>query len=250
MRTATGLNRSLPLTLFFSVAAISLILCAGSARAEQVVYSGTSFNIEVSSTVDLGIGSLAGITLTAVAVGDYKPNGFDSVTSILGITTTDSKLHQIYQVYDEDLSTNRTPTLTLDESQSYQPSPFPYNLDTHFLITTGETGNSIPGGIIPNENRTTTSSPVSYGGYGNKLYGQFVMKGAPSTSWDFAYLVAPIGTQVNLNFTLTGVKGAANEFVTSEAVTGSFTVTPEPGTITMLCTGAVLAIYLLRRRKS
>jgi hypothetical protein len=248
MITATGHNRSLRLALFFSAAAISLILYAGSARAEQVVYSGTSFNIEVSSIVDLGIGSLEGITLTAVAVGDYKPNAFDSVTNALGITTstTDSKLHQIYQVY-EDTSTNRTPTLTLDESQPYQPSPFPYNFDTHFLITDG---NYLPGTISPNENRTTTTSPVSYGGFGYKLYGTFTITGTPSPSWDFAYVVAPLGTQINLNFMIAGVKGANNEFVTSEAVTGSFTVTPEPGTITMLCAGALLAIYLLRHRKS
>ncbi len=233
MRSATQV-RSLTLTLFTSALALSAILYGGYAQAE-VVYSGTNFRIEESMPTDLGTG-LEAVTLTAIGqdpVSPYNPNGFDSGTgSNVGIWTASNALHQLWE-----FGVISTPTLTLSYSGSIDQ-----NLDTHFLISTGQ---------YASVSNPPSETKEQGGDFGNSLTGTFSITSTVHPTWDFAYLVVPVGTQVNLNFTIAGVRGVNNVDVASEVVNTSFTVTPEPGTITMLCAGAaVLAVYLFRRRKS
>lgn len=236
--------RSLALILVPAVVAFSVVMSGSLAQAEIIVYSGTNFRVEVSSPVNVGITPLKAVTLTAIGLNGYKPNAFDSTASSgTGITTTSNLLHQIYQLNEDD-EYQRTPTLLLDPNYD----PIPLDLDTHFLIS----NNYIvpPGTTAPNENRPTVGSTENQpgGGYGNKLYGTFTITGTPSESWDFAYIVVQNGTQVNLNFTIAGLKGESD--VTNEIVTGSFSVVPEPGTFVMLCTGGIgLLVYVWRRRR-
>ena len=190
MRSATQV-RSLTLTLFTSALALSAILYGGYARAD-IVYSGTDFRIEESLPTDLGSG-LEAVTLTAIGqdpVNPYNPNGFDSGTgSNVGIWTASNSLHQLWE-YGGFVS---TPTLTL-----YVPGSIDQNLDTHFLISTGQ---------YASVTNPPSETKEQVGDFGNSLTGTFSINSTVNPTWAFAYLVVPVGTQVNLNFTIAGVKG-------------------------------------------
>jgi hypothetical protein len=191
------------------------------------VYSGTNFTIQASNPVSV-VGTLEAVTLRAVGLNGAKPNTFDSTidnTGGTGITAT-----ALHQVWPYDLEGLKTPTLDITVSINQ-------TLDSHFLVLNGNL-------VIVNsasENRTVTDHQYdSWGGYGASLTGTFSLKSTSSTTWDFAYLVAPHGTTVNLNF---GV-GAAG--YTSEAVHRSFTV-PEPSVFALLAMGLV-GLLVCRRR--
>jgi hypothetical protein len=213
-------------------AAFVLGLDAPLARA-GIIFSGTTYDIVMSDPVDVGTtGILKAVTLTAVGKDGYHPNAFDGfVNGGTGITTATNKLFQIYQ--DGSL---KTPTLTLDEDSD----PIPLDMDTHFLITEG----SYLAEKAPSETRGTLDTTEHlYGGYGNKLTGTFTLTGTPNDTWDFAYLVVPNLTTVNLNFVIAGNKSGATA---SDTVQRSFLV-PEPGTFVLLALGLV-GLVICRRR--
>jgi hypothetical protein len=191
------------------------------------VYSGTNFVIQASNPVTL-VGTLQAVTLRAVGRNGAKPNTFDSTrdnTGGTGITAT-----ALHEIWPYDLAGLMTPTLDVT-------IPINQTLDTHFLVLTADL-------VIvnsPSENRPVTDHLYdAWGGYGTSLTGTFSLKTATSTTWDFAYLVAPAGTNVNLDFKI----GAAG--YPSEVVAGSFSV-PEPGTL-MLFVAATVGLCVYRRR--
>ena len=235
------MKRSLHALLVVAALALAAIafscLDASLARA-GIVYSGTNFDIEASTPVNVGITPLEAVTLTVIGKNGYDPDGFDGVVNGgTGITTVGNKLYQIYQGGFE-----KTPTLTMDDDYD----PIPENLDTHFLVTT----DSIIPITVPTENRLTLDSTENaYGGYGNKLTGAFSLIGDPNPTWDLAYLVTPSGTTVNLNFVIAGIKNG--QYTSSETVQASFTV-PEPSALAMLATCLLplgVCGLLVRRRR-
>lgn len=207
------------------LAALVLFVCASAPLAQAgVVFSGTYFDIQASSPVNVGVTPLRAITLTVIGKAGYNPKGFDSVVDGgTGITTVGNKLHQIYQD-----GTEKTPTLTLDGDYD----PIPQDLDTHFLVSLS----SILATTAPSENRPTADTTEHvYGGFGYKLTGVFSLTGVANPNWDLAYLVVPNGTTVNLNFVLAGVRTAAPP-ACSESVHATFTV-PEPTSLALLVAG-------------
>jgi hypothetical protein len=212
------------------IAAMAVALSGRAAQADMVftdVYHGTNFTIEASNPVDL-VGTLEAVTLRAIGLNGAKPNTFDGSkdnTGGTGITAT-----SLFQIWPYDLAGLQTPTLDIS-------IPINQTLDTHFLVLTANL-------VIvnsPTENRPVTDHLYdSWGGYGTSLTGTFSLKSAANSTWDLAYLVAPRGTTVNLDFKI-GAAGYA-----SETVSGSFTV-PEPSALILLIVGA-LGLLACRRR--
>jgi hypothetical protein len=204
------------------------------ANGDFIAYSGTNFDIQVSTPVNVGVTPLKEMTLRVIGKNGYIPNGFDSVVnSGTGITTATNSLYQIYQA-----GVLKTPTLTMDDDYD----PIPLDLDTHFLISEGT---YIPISTLPSENRAaldTTENP--YGGFGNKLYGTFTLTGVPTTTWNLAQIVTKNSTTVSLNFVISGVKNGISTY--QETVHSSFTV-PEPSVFILLGT-SVLGLLFFRRR--
>jgi hypothetical protein len=187
------------------------------------VYSGTDFAIQASEPVSL-VGSLEAVTLRAVGLNGAKPNTFDSDKSGkhgTGITTDTAALHQLWA-----FNVLPTPTLT---NAGYLSST-DRALDTHFLAYDGNL--YIPGGLAPSENNVAN--------VGTFLKGTFTDSTAVSSTWDFAYLVVPLGTPIHLDFEI----GAPS--FSSETVNCSFTV-PEPSVFALLATGFI-GLVVCRRR--
>ncbi len=216
----------MPLVVPVAVAVMAILSCQ-FAQADLIytnVFAGTNFDIQVSNPVSLPGTSLEAVTLRAVGENGALPNTFDSDKSGrhgTGITTAVGDLNQIW--FANVIS---TPTLT---NVAYL-SPTDQTLDTHFLVY--DNNLSIPAGLNPSEDLN--------GGTGTFLKGTFTDITAASPSWDFAYLVVPNGTTVNLDFEI-GAAGFA-----SETVSGSFTV-PEPSALVLLAVGA-LGLLIGRRR--
>jgi PEP-CTERM motif len=215
--------------LLLAITATAIVLSGGSARAELIfsnVYTGTNFDIQASNPVSLAGTSLEAVTLRAVGKNGAQPDTFDSDKSGrhgTGITTAVDALNQIWFA-------NVVPTPTLTNVVAYL-SPTDQTLDTHFLVY--DNNLTIPRGLSPSEDRD--------GNVGTYLKGTFTDDTAVSSTWDFAYLVVPNGTTVNLDFEI----GAPN--FSSETVSGSFTVVPEPSALLLLAMG-VLGLLACRRR--
>ena len=205
---------------------IVLSLTSVAAQAE-LIYVGTNFDIEVSSPVDVGVTPLRAVILTAVGKNGFLPNTFDSTKSGFGgtgITTVGDSLHQVWE-----FGAFPTPILTLTADT------IPQDLDTHFLI---ETGQYLAGALAPTENRPTTDlTEDPRAGFGNSMTGTFSLTGSGSPTWDFAYLVVPNGTEVFLDFEISGVDLDDNGY--SDTVTGSLLVVPEPSMLLLLVLGAL-----------
>jgi hypothetical protein len=192
------------------------------------VYQGANFAIQASNPVSL-TGTLEAVTLRAVGRNGAKPNTFDSTiddTGGTGITST-----ALHQIWPYDLEGLKTPTLDVT-------IPINQTLDSHFLVLNA----NLAIVNMASENRPVTDHLYdAYGGYGTSMTGSFSLKSTASTTWDFAYLVVPQGTVVNLNFEI----GAAG--FTSEAVHRSFAV-PEPSAFALLAMGMVGLLVCCRRR--
>ncbi len=160
------------------------------------------------------------------------PNTFDSDQGGTGITTTTNALSQIWEY-----GTIQTPTLDL-------AVPINQALDSHFLVNLG---NLL---IVHNPNEDFVANPLydPWGGFGTYLRGTFSILSTSSTSWDFAYLVVPNNTTVNLDFHIGGfIPGVPyNQPVSSDYVSGSITVTPEPSTLVLLGSG-ILGLLVYRQ---
>ena len=97
----------------------------------------------------------------------------------------------------------------------------------------------------PSENRNVTYTVENpNGGFGNQLHRHVRSTNtSPPTTWDFAYIVAPVGTVVDLDFYLAGKN------FSKELIGGSFTVVPEPESIGLLATGLLLVAQPIWRRR-
>jgi hypothetical protein len=224
--------------------ALMAAINAGSTRADTIYY-GTNFDLQISSPIDVGVTlPLEAITLTAVGKNGATPYAFDGISNdCTGITTpTSPALYQIMQPYTNIFGTSyySTPTNTL-----MTPGSIPQSRDTHFLIDNGTI--IVINGHNPTEDgiSTATLQEYPYSGYDSSLNGLFTLTGTGwSTSWNFAYLVAPTGTQVKLDFYISTDVGSP------ELVNYIYTV-PEPGTIALLAIGcAGLFISAWRQRKA
>jgi hypothetical protein len=216
-------------------ASLCVILALAISAQAATIWTGTNVRVDASAPVHVGI-ALEAVTLTAVGIGGGLPNAFDGVgtTGDLhnGITTTGDALHQVWEV-----NVLQTPTLdvSIPADAAFQP------IDSHFLVL----NNDIAITSSPTENRPTTYTVENAnGGFGNSLTGTFSLKNnTPPSTWDFAYIVAPVGAVVNLDFYLAGKN------FTKELATGSFSIVPEPPSVILLIAGAVgLAIIRLTRR--
>jgi hypothetical protein len=215
----------------------ALALLTGIAGGAQVPWYGTNYQIHSSTPVPVGSNDLYAVTLTAVGLNGRLPNGFDggpaSVPNPLsGITTSGNSLHQYWEF---DVVKTPDLDLALGGNSVFQP------IDTHFLVTDLNTLTTGP----RDENRPLEDDTEAVNaGYGSFLVGSFTKTGPAAATWDFAYLVAPWGTHINLEFRVSAA-GYPNELVT-----GGFNV-PEPSSACLLAIGAVglaLGVWARRRR--
>ena len=212
---------------------VALILV--SSASASTVYLGTNFLVNASTPVPVGI-NLQAVTLTAVGLNGALPNSFDGITGgLTGITTLGNSLHQVWEFGASPTPTN---TLIVPANSIFQP------IDTHFLVNNA----SIISLSAPSENRPVTDvTEHGLAGYGKSLTGIFALTGAPASTWDFAYLVTPLGATINLDFRL----GDGGGQLPSELVSMSFAVVPEPASLVLLAVGAIgvgLARFSRRRR--
>ena len=224
----------IPCRAWLFVLATAVILPGRAAQAELIftnIYDGPNFTIQVSNPVELAGTTLEAVTLRAVGKNGALPNTFDSNKSGRGGTgITATALHEIWP-YNSSL--NKTPTLDMDSDPENQ---FNQALDTHFLVYSDNlaTVKSL------SEDRVSNHQYDAWGGYGTYLKGTFTDLTATNSTWDFAYLVAPSGTRVSLDFEI----GAAG--FDSGTVSGSFVV-PEPSSLILLTAGA-FGLLAYRRR--
>jgi hypothetical protein len=192
------------------------------------IYVGNSFDIEATFLVAISP-ELRAFTLQAVGKNGAQPRVFDSTKSGqggTGITTADSRLHQVWEG-----GFVPTPTLNL-----VAPASIPQSLDSHFLVDTS----SLFITHLPAENRPLVDPALHpFAGYGSFLTGTFALVGPASSTWNFAYIVVPAGTKVDFNFEL-GAAGFA-----SEPIMKSLTMTFAPGDVNMDGTVDILDINLI-----
>ena len=182
--------------------------------------------------------ALQGFTLTAVGLNGALPNAFDGNTGgATGITTAGNELHQVFEFAFNGAA---TPTLDLN----VPANSVYYPIDTHFLVEPPP----IALGQGPSENQVVAdATEAPFAGYGSFLTGVFTLT-TPlvdlTPTWDFAYIVAQAGTQVNLDFRIADGSGQ-HPF---EQVQTSFVI-PEPSTVSLLVIGAAGVALALRARR-
>ena len=211
-------------------------LVAGVARADTVVFTGSRYDVSMSSPVAVGDGSESLLAVTLTMTNTTGNAGFDvtafdgmgfGYTGIIGI------LHQHYSMI---IDPPPTATSTLD-STSYATA-----IDTHFLVVLADlliiTTPNEDVSLAPSAEATDAVPPydlyadTDFGAY---LTGTFAVDGVPSLA--LAYLVVPTDSVVTLDFFMSGAKGG-------EHIDTSFVV-PEPASMSLLALGG---LALLRRR--
>ena len=214
------------------VGSLCVVVALSVSAQATTVWTGTNVRVDASAPVHVGI-ALEAVTLTAIGMGGGIPNAFDGVgtTGDLhdGITTVGNGLHQVWEA-----NVLQTPTLdvSIPADAAFQP------IDTHFLMLSGDLAVT----HSPSENRNVTYTVENpNGGFGNQLTGTFSLTNtSPPSTWDFAYIVAPVGTVVGTRL-LSGWKNFSKELAT-----GSFSIVPEPPSVIFLIAGAIgLAVIRL-----
>lgn len=226
------------------VGTLFTVLFATCPAQATTIYSGSSFQVEVTSPVPVGTTALnlVAFELKAIGLAGVKPNSFDSAnegSGGSGITTTGSLLHQVWE-----FGSVQTPTETLNVADS-----IPMDLDTHFLLedsdllTLSDPDEEVPDGA----GLVLYPAPLEHehAGFRHELTGTFVLKpGLEDTEWNFAQIVVPVGTEVFFDFSV------AADGVAAERINTSFTAVPEPGTLLLGVAGAVMMLFSTRRREA
>jgi hypothetical protein len=229
MKSSPSLFSRRVLVFVPAVVVAAAVLWCEFAQADLVfsnIYDGTNFTIQASNPVAL-TGPLQAVTLRAVGKNGTLPNTFDGYKfDQTGTGITASGLYEVWKSDD-----TATPTLTLAQKVNYV-------LDSHFLVLDANVIMLNPADEDRNDPPDHLYDPL--GGMGSYLTGTFVLKVTQNATWDFAYLVVPVGATVNLDFEI----GAAD--VDSETVNCSFGV-PEPSTVVLLAV-SVFGLLLYRRR--
>jgi len=205
---------------FLAVSAAMTILMVPlwprSIASAAIIYSGTNLDVQATSLVAPG-GTLRAFTRSAVGKNGAQPRVFDSTKSGqggTGITTTGNLLHQVWEG-----GFVPTPTANL-----VVPGSIPQSIDTHFLVDTA----SLFIAQLPAENRPLLAPSLHpFAGYGSFLTGAFALVGPANLTWNFAYIVVPVGTTVHFDFEL----GAAG--FSSETVAAALAVVFAPGDLNM-----------------
>jgi hypothetical protein len=210
-----------------------LSICASAQGA--TVWTGTNFRVDASAASPVGI-DLYGVTLTAVGLNGALPNAFDGVTGGgTGITTVGDLLAQVTEFVPLG---SHTPTLDLQVAGN----SIYYPIDTHFLVEPP----AIAAIVAPSETvNIADATEAPNAGYGDSLTGQFTLAGGAAATWDFAYIVVPAGTGIDLNFRLAD-GGGIHPF---ETVQASFAV-PEPSTLALCLVGLLAWVTCGRRRRA
>jgi len=196
---ACGRVRRVATTLGVLAAVVAL---AASAHGEILV-TGTNWEVSMSAPTPVGTGaeSLVAVTLSVSNItGDaaFDPNAFGwhmkDGTELIGIQ---GQLHQEWG-FGGGLP---TPSM----KPPFVGGPVGTPLDSHFLT---ENNLSPPGGD-PQEDMTpgTSTEPPTPGygnGFGTFLKGDFTDPDVSGTTWDFAYLVVPEGSLLDLDAVFAG----------------------------------------------
>jgi len=239
-----------------------LLTAAAAANADIQVYAGSIYDVYMTVPVPVGANpageALFGVEIKVVNISgdsDYDPAGFNgSSDPYTGFTTpVEAGFHQ------QEI-TGLVATAVLDGP----PSNIATAIDTHFNFYAGDIlsvdppGDPDPGAPSETTNLAASVEPVDatgpFGGFatvsfGDRMFGTFsVIGGAAAdvdgdgdpTTWNLLHIAAKWGTQVHMNFFMTGVKGP-------EIIVGDFNIVPEPATMGLLAMGGVAA--LLRRRR-
>ncbi|MBI2825856.1 MAG: PEP-CTERM sorting domain-containing protein [Planctomycetia bacterium] len=190
-----------------SAACLAIIASGPPDLAAKTIYLGANFDVFASNPINVG-NALEAFTLTAVGKNGAVPNTFDSSNSGAGGTGITSVGNALDQVWEFDA----VPTPT---SNVFSPGTFPQQIDTHFLVDSTAIVSFVP----PQENRITPNpSEHPFAGFGNALWGVFSLPSQSATSWDFAYIVAPLGATIGFDFQL-----AAPGF-SAESIAASWTL--------------------------
>ena len=214
-----------------------LIFVAATAANGHTVFSGAVYDVVISGSVAVGDSteSLQAFRLTIInTTGNpgYDPAGFDG-TAVFGYTGISGWLHQ------QDAPFAQTPTTDKVD--------FATDIDTHFLFAVSDvlyvTAPNETSGVLPSGEATNATGPwnmFAQTTFGDNLNGNLALiGGATGPTWDLAYLVSRHGELITLDFDVNGIHGG-------EHVLTTFSVVPEPASLSLLALGAVFA---LRRRR-
>jgi hypothetical protein len=225
----------------------AVLMLAGAAQAEILVFSGTSFDVLITDPVPVGTtGSLIGFDLVIRnTTGDsaMNPSGLMAMTNSLGDMGFFGDFHQ----YDWTMVGITSPDAT--------NATFATALDTHFTFTSTQ----VVTAVAPAEDSGLAASAevpaMGVYSFGSFLTGGVALVGGnASTDWTLAHFVVadpgqPLtggafgaeGAAVDAFFQIAGQGGS------KENLSFSIVPIPEPATMSLLAAGGIAA--LIRRRK-
>ncbi len=224
----------------------AVLMLAGAAQAEIMVYSGTLFDVLITDPAPVGgTGTLVAFDLVIrnkSADPGLNPSGLMAMDNALGSMGFFGDFHQ-----------NGFPAAMLTSPDASNPT-FADALDTHFLFTSTQ----VVTAVAPTEDQGVAPSAevgaFTYS-FGTFLTGGVALIGAnPSADWDLAQFVIedpaqPLtgaalgadGAVADMFFQIAGADGS------KENIAFSLVPVPEPATMSLLAVGGIAA--LIRRRK-
>ena len=231
-----------------------MLTTAAVASADMTVFSGSIYDVVITNPTPVGANpageNLMGFMLKIVnTTGNsaFDPGGFNGNTPL-----ESNPSNPTGPTYAGIMGVFHNQYLVMDGTSPTIDDPdFATSIDTHFNLLTGdvllvgkgptETNNLPAGPTAEPFDATGPWAAFAMTDFGDRLYGNFALNGgAAGPVWELAYIAAPMGSTVFMEFFVTGVGGG-------EDVVGSFPVVPEPATMSLLAIGGIGA--LLRRRK-